>query len=67
MRLQSVPVLILDHHINTLQECITPLLFAHDIREAEYKKQQKYLDMKVLYDLRSKYFFTDSAQKVLTY
>lgn len=67
MRLQSVPVLILDHHINTLQECITPLLFAHDIRETEKKKQQKHLDMKELYDLKSKYFFTDSAQKVLTY
>lgn len=67
MRLQSVPVLLLDHHINTLQECITPLLFTSDIRETEYKKQKTHLDMKELYDLKSKYFFTNSAQNVLTY
>ena len=66
-RLTHVPVLILDYHINTLQECITPLLFARDIHAAEQKKHQEKLDMKTLYDLKSKYFFTEDAQKVLTY
>ena len=66
-RLIQVPILILDHHINTLQECITPLLFSSDIRAAEQKKQQEKLDMKTLYDLKSKYFFTENAQNVLTY
>lgn len=66
-RLAKIPVLILDHHINTLQECITPLLFTSDIRKTEQKKQQTILDMKILYDLKSKYFFTEDAQKVLTY
>lgn len=67
MRLQSVPILILDHQINTLQECITPLLFTSNIREQEQKQQGKQLDMKTLYDLQSKYFFTENAQNVLTY
>ena len=66
-RLAQIPVLILDHHINTLQECITPLLFTSDIRATEQKKQQTILDMKTLYDLKSKYFFTEDAQNVLTY
>ena len=66
-RLVQIPVLILDRHISTLQECITPLLFASDIRAMEQKKQQKILDMKTLYDLKSKYFFTEDAQNVLTY
>jgi putative transposase len=66
-RLEQIPVLILDHHLNTLQECITPLLFTSDIRTTEQKKQQKILDMKTLYDLKSKYFFTEDAQKVLIY
>jgi hypothetical protein len=66
-RLTQVPVLILDHHINILQECITPLLFTSDIRATEQKKQQTILDLKKLYDLKSKYFFTEDAQNVLTY
>ena len=66
-RLTHVPILILDQHINTLQECITPLLFASDIRAAEQKKHNGVLDMKTLYDLKTKYFFTEDAQNVLTY
>ncbi len=66
-RLTKIPVLILDQHIRTLQECVTPLLLAGDILEKQQKKQQEVLDMKTLYDLKSKYFFTENAQNVLTY
>lgn len=66
-RLTTIPVLILDHHIKTLQQCVEPLLFAGEIREKEKEKKIKILDMKTLYDLKNKYFFTENAQNVLTY
>lgn len=65
--LTQIPILILDRHIKTLQQCVEPLLFTAEIRATEEKKQQNILDMKTLYDLKSKYFFTEDAQNVLTY
>lgn len=47
MMLDRIPVLILDHHIYTLQECVTPLLFAGDIAREEEKTKQP-LDQKTL-------------------
>jgi hypothetical protein len=66
-RLIQFPVLILDHHISTLQLCVEPLLFTSEIQELQKKKTRIILDKKILYDLKSKYFFTENAQNVLTY
>lgn len=66
MMLDRIPVLILDKHIYTLQECVTPLLFAGDIAREEEKTKFP-VDQKKLYDLKTKYLFTHDAQNVLTY
>jgi len=62
------PILILDHNIDNLRKCTEPLLFEHDIKLAEEKRQGVLLDPKTLLDISSKYdFFIPNAQKVLTY
>lgn len=62
------PILILDHHIDVVRRCTEPLLFEHDVKLAETKRQGVLLDPKTLLDISSKYdFFIPNAQKVLTY
>ncbi|MCX6706206.1 MAG: hypothetical protein NTV24_03850 [Candidatus Woesebacteria bacterium] len=62
------PILILDHHIDSLRKCTEPLLFEYDVKLAEEKRQGVLLDPKTLLDISSKYdFFIPNAQKVLTY
>lgn len=62
------PILILDRQIDALRRCTEPLLFEHDVKLAETKRQGILLDPKTLLDISSKYdFFIPNAQKVLTY
>ena len=67
-QLMKFPVLILDRQIDALRKCTEPLLFEHDVKLAETKRQGVLLDPKTLLDISSKYgFFIPNAQKVLTY
>jgi len=67
-QLLKFPILILDHHVDALRKCTEPLLFEHEVKLAEEKREGVLLDPKTLLDISSKYdFFVPNAQKVLTY